>query len=79
VRWSPSTGAVFSATARYVGAQFEDDLESNTLPSALTLDGFAQIPLTKQVTLTGRVENMFNEAVVTRKVDTSIDLGTPRI
>jgi iron complex outermembrane receptor protein len=79
VRWSPSTGAVFSATARYVGAQFEDDLESNTLPSALTLDSFAQIPLTKQVALTGRVENIFNKAVVTRKVDTSIDLGTPRI
>jgi iron complex outermembrane receptor protein len=79
VRWSPSTGAVFSATARYVGAQFEDDLESNTLPSALTLDSFAQIPLTKQVALTGRVENIFNKTVVTRKVDTSIDLGTPRI
>jgi len=79
VRWTPNAGAVLSATARYVGAQFEDDLESNTLPSALTLDGFAQIPLTTQVALTGRVENIFNEAVVTRKVDTSIDLGTPRI
>ena len=79
VRWTPSAGAVLSATARYVGAQFEDDLESNTLPSALTLDGFAQIPLRKQVALTGRVENIFNEAVVTRKVGTSIDLGTPRI
>lgn len=79
VRWTPSAGTVLSATARYVGAQFEDDLESNTLPSALTLDGFAQIPLTRQVALTGRVENIFNEAVVTRKVDTSIDLGTPRI
>ncbi|MFN3621012.1 TonB-dependent receptor plug domain-containing protein [Sphingorhabdus sp.] len=79
VRWTPSTGAVFSATARYVGAQFEDDLESNILPSAVTLDGFAQIPLNKQVALTGRVENILNEAVVTRKVGTSIDLGTPRI
>ena len=79
VRWTPNAGAILSATARYVGAQFEDDLESNTLPSALTLDGFAQIPLTTQVALTGRVENIFNEAVVTRKVDTSIDLGTPRI
>jgi iron complex outermembrane receptor protein len=79
VRWTPNAGAILSATARYVGSQFEDDLESNTLPSALTLDGFAQIPLTTQVALTGRVENIFNEAVVTRKVDTSIDLGTPRI
>lgn len=79
VRWTPSAGAVLSATARYVGAQFEDDLEANILPSALTFDGFAQIPLTRQVALTGRVENILNEEVVTRKVGTSIDLGTPRI
>lgn len=79
VRWTPSAGAVLSATARYVGAQFEDDLEANILPSALTFDGFAQIPLTRQVALTGRVENILNQEVVTRKVGTSIDLGTPRI
>lgn len=79
VRWAPSAGAVLSATARYVGAQFEDDLEANILPSALTFDGFAQIPLTRQIALTGRVENILNEEVVTRKVGTSIDLGTPRI
>lgn len=79
VRWAPSAGAVLSATARYVGAQFEDDLETNILPSALTFDGFAQIPLTRQFALTGRVENILNEEVVTRKVGTSIDLGTPRI
>jgi iron complex outermembrane receptor protein len=45
----------------------------------LTFDGFAQVPITRQVALTGRVENIFNKAVVTRKVDSSIDLGTPRI
>jgi len=79
VRWVPSAGAVLSATARYVGAQFEDDLEANILPSALTFDGFVQILLTRQIALTGRVENILNEEVVTRKVGTSIDLGTPRI
>ena len=79
VRWTPHAGAVFSATALYVGAQFEDDLESNILPSALTFDGFVQVPITRQFALTGRVENIFNEAVVSRKVDSSIDLGTPRI
>jgi iron complex outermembrane receptor protein len=79
LRWTPNAGAVFSATARYVGAQFEDDLESNILPSALTFDGFAQAPITRQVALTARVENIFDKAVVTRKVDSSADLGTPRI
>jgi outer membrane receptor protein involved in Fe transport len=79
IRWTLSRGAVLSATARYVGTQFEDDLEANVLPSALTFDGFAQIPLTRQIALTGRVENIFNEEFVTRKVGTSVDLGTPRI
>jgi iron complex outermembrane receptor protein len=79
LRWTPNAGAIFSATARYVGAQFEDDLESNILPSALTFDGFAQVPITRQAALTARVENVFDKAVVTRKVDSSIDLGTPRI
>lgn len=79
IRWTPNAGTVLLATARYVGAQFEDDLESNILPSALTFDGFVQVPITRQIALTGRAENILNEAVVTRKVDSSIDIGTPRI
>jgi outer membrane receptor protein involved in Fe transport len=78
IRWQPSAGAVLSVTGRYVGAQYEDDLQANILPEALTVDGFAQLPLTKRLSLVGRVENIFGEAVVTRQVGTSIDLGAPR-
>lgn len=78
VRWTPIANHILSATARYVGAQFEDDLEANILPSALTFDGFVQIPVAKGLMLIGRAENILNEQVVTRKVGTSVDLGTPR-
>ncbi len=78
IRWQQSVGPVVAATVRYVGAQFEDDLQANILPDALTVDGFAQIYLTKQLSLVGRVENVFDEAVVTRQVGASIDLGAPR-
>lgn len=78
IRWQPSAGAVLSMSGRYVGRQFEDDLQANILPDALTVDGVAQLPISKGLSLIGRVENIFDEAVVTRQVGTSIDLGAPR-
>lgn len=78
IRWQPSAGAVLSMSGRYVGPQFEDDLQANILPNALTVDGVAQLPISKGLSLIGRVENIFDEAVVTRQVGTSIDLGAPR-
>jgi outer membrane receptor protein involved in Fe transport len=41
IRWGRDAGPIVAATVRYVGAQFEDDLQANTLPHALTLDGFS--------------------------------------
>jgi outer membrane receptor protein involved in Fe transport len=78
IRWQPSSGAVLSATVRYIGAQFEDDLQVNRLPDALTIDGYAQFPIFKGLSLIGRIENIFDESVVTRQVGSSIDLGAPR-
>lgn len=77
-RWQQSSGAILSATVRYVGAQFEDDLQVNNLPDALTVDGFVQVPILKGLSLTGRVENIFDKTVITRQVGSSIDLGAPR-
>jgi iron complex outermembrane receptor protein len=78
IRWGRDTGPIIAATIRYVGEQFEDDLQANTLPDALTVDGFAQLPIFEGLSLVGRIENIFDEAVVTRQVGTSIDLGAPR-
>ena len=78
VNWTPVNDALLNARLHYVGAQFEDDLGKDRMPGALTVDGYAQWPLLRGVAIVGRVENLFDIDVITRKVSTSIDLGTPR-
>lgn len=69
---------LIAATLRHVGKQFEDDLETDILPAATTLDAFARIPLTGRFDLILRGENLTDEDIVTRNQGGSIDLGTPR-
>ncbi|MEO5939122.1 MAG: TonB-dependent receptor, partial [Sphingomonas sp.] len=42
--WAPKSGALLSLTARYVGDQYEDDLQTNILPAATTVDAVARVP-----------------------------------
>lgn len=74
----PAENWRIAATLRHVGAQYEDDLETDVLPAATTLDLFAQIPLAGHAALVLRAENLFDETVVTRNSGGSIDLGAPR-
>jgi len=76
--WAPRSGPSLSTTLRYVSKQYEDDLETDVLPDALTVDAVASLPLAKGISLVGRAENLFDKAVVTRNAGGSIDLGTPR-
>ena len=76
--WAPQAGPSLSATLRYVGKQYEDDLETDVLPDALTVDAVASVPLTRHLSLVARAENLFDETVITRNQGGSIDLGTPR-
>jgi len=76
--YSPASGPSLSTTLRYVTKQYEDDLQSDILPDALTLDVIARLPLGHGVTLVARGENLFDATVVTRNAGGSIDLGTPR-
>jgi outer membrane receptor protein involved in Fe transport len=76
--WAPEAGPRVSATLRYVGEQYEDDLETDVLPDALTVDAFASLPLSSRLRLVGRAENLFDERIITRNDGGSIDLGTPR-
>ncbi|HEX4694226.1 TonB-dependent receptor plug domain-containing protein [Sphingomonas sp.] len=78
VAWTPRRDALLSLTARYVGAQFEDDLQTNVLPPATTVDAVARWPIAKRVALIVRGENLFDARVETRNQAGSIDLGTPR-
>lgn len=76
--WAPRPGWRLALTARHVGAQWEDDLQTDLLPPATTLDAFVQVPLTKGSALVLRGENLLGEQVVTRSQGGSLDLGTPR-
>ncbi len=76
--WEPRKGPLLSATLRYVDAQYEDDLQTNVLPSAVTLDVFARIPVGRHVSIVARAENLLDERVITRNQAGSMDLGTPR-
>lgn len=78
LRYSPGGGATIAAILRHVGAQFEDDLETNVLPAATTLDAYAELPLTERFSLLLRGENLTGETVFTRNQGGSIDLGAPR-
>ncbi|KRB86767.1 TonB-dependent receptor [Sphingomonas sp. Root710] len=78
VAWEPRQGPAFSATARYVSRQYEDDLQTDALRPALTIDAVARLPLGAGFSLVARGENLFDETVVTRNAGGSMDLGTPR-
>jgi len=76
--WQPAQGPALSTTLRYVSKQYEDDLQTDVLPHALTVDAVASLPLGHGITLVARGENLFDEEVVTRNAGGSMDLGTPR-
>ena len=76
--WQPRPGWRLALTAKHVGAQYEDDLQTDLLPAATTLDAFAALPLSNRVQLVLRGENLTGTAVVTRNQGGSIDLGAPR-
>ncbi|MET0239552.1 MAG: TonB-dependent receptor [Sphingobium sp.] len=76
--WTPLPDARLAATMRYGGRQYEDDLNVDVMPDALTLDLFARLPIGHGAAIVGRAENVFDEVVVTRNAGGSIDLGTPR-
>ncbi len=75
---SPAEGWDVAATLRHVGQQYEDDLQTDSLKAATTLDMFTQVPLPRGISLVLRAENLFDTEIVTRNSGGSIDLGNPR-
>lgn len=76
--YTAANGMRFAATLRHVSDQFEDDQESDVLPSATTVDLFAQVPVTGRLSAVARVENLFDEIIVTRNQGGSMDYGVPQ-
>ena len=66
-------------TLHRVGAQYEDDLNKRRLKGATTFDAFASWPLTRQVQLVARGENLTNALVVAGiSGDGAVERATPR-
>lgn len=77
--WEPAAGWRVAATLRHVAAQFEDDLETDVLAPATTLDAFIAVPLGRSgFSAILRGENLTDTEIVTRNAAGSIDLGVPR-
>jgi outer membrane receptor protein involved in Fe transport len=76
--WEPAPGWQVAGTLRHVGAQFEDDLQGDSLAPATTLDAFVAAPLGGGVVAMLRAENLANRNIVTRNQGGSVDLGVPR-
>lgn len=76
--WDPAERWRLALTLRHVGLQYEDDLQSDSLAPATTLDAFAQVPLAGPFSLVLRGENLTDEVIVTRNSGGTQDLGTPR-
>jgi outer membrane receptor protein involved in Fe transport len=77
--WQPAAGWRVAATLRHVAAQFEDDLETDVLAPATTLDAFIAVPLGRSgFSAILRGENLTDTAIVTRNAAGAIDLGVPR-
>ncbi|MEY2943731.1 MAG: hypothetical protein RLY97_1745 [Pseudomonadota bacterium] len=75
--WRHTYGLI-SATLRHIGAQYEDDLQSDILPPATTLGLYAEWRMTRNIQLVLRGENVFDAEIITRNQAGSLDLGQPR-
>ncbi len=62
--WQNARGFRASAGLRYVAAQYEDDLNTQLIPDALTVDAVAIVPITRTLALEARGENLTDEEVV---------------
>lgn len=76
--WQPRDRWNFALTLRHTGAQFEDDLQVDSLPAATTLGAYAELPLARGIAVVLRGENLTDEQVITRNQAGSTDLGAPR-
>jgi vitamin B12 transporter len=77
--WQGIAGAHAALSVRYVGAQFEDDLNRQKLPGALTFDAVTGLRLTPEIGVSLRAENIGDTNVIAGiSGDGLIERSTPR-
>jgi outer membrane receptor protein involved in Fe transport len=64
IAWVGPRGAYASLGMRYVSGQYEDDLNRQLIPGAITFDARADLPLTRHLAIEARAENLGDEEVV---------------
>ena len=62
--WQGPRGAYASFGMRYVSGQYEDDLDRQLIPGALTFDALADVPLTRRLAVEARAENLTDRQVI---------------
>jgi vitamin B12 transporter len=62
--WQGPRGAYASVAMRYVSGQYEDDLNRQRIPDALTVDAAADLPLSAHLAVEARAENLTDAEVV---------------
>jgi outer membrane receptor protein involved in Fe transport len=78
IGWTPAIGPTLSATLRYAGPQFDDDLETVRLKGAVTLDAVAIVPLTHGFAAVARAENIADTRVEAAINAGVVERATPR-
>ncbi|WP_417622646.1 TonB-dependent receptor [Parasphingorhabdus sp.] len=63
IRWEKDNGTGASLSARYVGQQYEDDVNILSLADAFTIDGRMALAVTDRLLVETRVENLLNARV----------------
>jgi len=63
IGWEADNGSGASLSARYIGQQFEDDVNQLGLADAFTIDGRMTLAINDRLLVETRVENLFNARV----------------
>ena len=77
--WRGENEARAALSGRYVGSQFEDDLNAQSLPGAVTFDASAYWPIGRNFGIEARAENMFGARVAAAiSGEGVVERATPR-
>jgi len=76
--WSPLTPLTLSAQLRWVAREYQDDLNTISLGSALTVDIGAAWQLRDHLSVFGRIENLANATVATAYTTGVYNVAAPR-
>lgn len=78
IGWNGQGGARGNLGVRYSGSRYEDDLNRERLAAAITLDASGAVPLSKQLAIEARAENITAARVEAGIANGIIERATPR-